>query len=132
MSQPLDLDAIQRRVSSAAPAPWDAESTANALGDLAALLARVRELEAERALYVGVEPTIAQEMAELSRRLDAADAVVEQWADHCLGPQTRQLLDEIRAVLNAHAAPKRPHAARLTVAQPRTGPRGRPAPERAS
>ncbi|MFI1728240.1 hypothetical protein ACH40E_03165 [Streptomyces acidicola] len=40
-----------------------------------ALRARVAELEAERAKYVGVEPTIAEEMAYLSRCIDAVDAL---------------------------------------------------------
>ncbi|MGW3072332.1 hypothetical protein [Kitasatospora sp. NPDC001132] len=68
--------------------------------DVEQLLARVRQLEAERALYVGVEPTIAEEMAELSRRLDAVDAVLTQWNEHCVGPQTRSLLDDVRAAAN--------------------------------
>ncbi|MFE1192863.1 hypothetical protein ACFW6E_08690 [Streptomyces olivaceoviridis] len=40
--------------------------------------ARVAELEAERAKYVGREPTIAEEMAYLSRCLDSVLALCEQ------------------------------------------------------
>lgn len=56
----------------------DAEFIAHAREDVPALLAdnerlraRVAELEAERAKYVGVEPTIAEEMAYLSRCIDS-------------------------------------------------------------
>jgi hypothetical protein len=101
MSQPLNL-ALEIRSHRRLTAWRSARIRAQHLA------ARVRELEAERALYVGHEPTAAEEMAELSRRLDAADAVVEQWADHCLGPQTRQFLDEIRAALDGEPAPSGP------------------------
>ncbi len=40
--------------------------------------ARVRELEAERAKYVGAEPTIAEEMAYLSRCFFAVHAVCDE------------------------------------------------------
>ncbi|MET8624569.1 hypothetical protein ABZW30_12565 [Kitasatospora sp. NPDC004669] len=77
-----------------------AEFIAAARQNVPALVARVRQLEAERALYAGHEPTIAEEKAELSRRLDAVDAVVAQWNEHCIGTQTRFLLDDVRAAAN--------------------------------
>ncbi|MQS14490.1 hypothetical protein F7Q99_20030 [Streptomyces kaniharaensis] len=46
--------------------------------DVEQLLARVRELEAERALYVGVEPTIAQELAYRSSEIDRLEAEYER------------------------------------------------------
>jgi hypothetical protein len=49
------------------------------------LRARVTELEAERAKYVGVEPTIAEEMAYLSRCLDA----VHEACDRAVRQATR-------------------------------------------
>lgn len=49
-------------------------STHNALP---ALLARVADLEQQLAKYVGYEPTIAEEMAELGRRLNAVDDVCD-------------------------------------------------------
>ncbi|WBP89493.1 hypothetical protein [Kitasatospora cathayae] len=54
-----------------------AQFIAAARTDVEQLLARVRQLEAERALYVGVEPTIAEEMAELTRGYIAAHAVCD-------------------------------------------------------
>ncbi|MFJ2780244.1 hypothetical protein [Kitasatospora sp. NPDC087315] len=75
-AQPIDLPAIQARTDAATPGPWWAAFVAAARTDVPALLARVRELEAERALYVGVEPTIAEEMAELNRRLDAVESLL--------------------------------------------------------
>ncbi|MET9012264.1 hypothetical protein ABZX74_15300 [Streptomyces olivaceoviridis] len=44
----------------------------------ARLRARVAELEAERSKYVGKEPTVAEEMAYLSRCLDSVLALCEQ------------------------------------------------------
>jgi hypothetical protein len=49
------------------------------------LRARITELEAERAKYVGVEPTIAEEMAYLSRCLDA----VHEACDRAVRQATR-------------------------------------------
>ncbi|MFI6117441.1 hypothetical protein [Kitasatospora sp. NPDC051164] len=77
-----------------------------------ALLARVRELEAERALYVGVEPTIAEETAELNRRLDAVGAVCDaaekqatRW-EHPL--PVPEWVAAVRAAANGEPAPSGP------------------------
>lgn len=76
--------------------------------DVEQLLARVRELEAERARYVGVEPTIAEEMAELGRRLDAVDDVLTQQDDPSLCPDAVNLIADLRAALNGETAPSGP------------------------
>jgi hypothetical protein len=75
-----------------------------------ALLARVRELEAERALYVGVEPTIAEEKAELGRRLDAVAAVCDaaerqalRWQDPLFVPAW---VTDVRAALDGEHDPQ--------------------------
>lgn len=70
--------------------------------------ARVRELEAERALYVGVEPTIAEEMAELTRGYIAAHAVcdaAEKQATRWENPlPVPEWVAAIRAALDGHPA----------------------------
>lgn len=58
--------------------PWDdALKLITPAAEVAALRARIAELEAERKKYVGVEPTIAEEMAYLGRCLDAVRDVCD-------------------------------------------------------
>jgi hypothetical protein len=87
----------------------DAAFLAAARTDVPALLAEVQRLTARAA-----EENQRAHRAE--GRLDAALDVVEQWADHCLGPQTRNLLDEIRATLNPQPAPGSPQTPAPTTA----------------
>lgn len=82
----------------------NAQFIAHARTDVDQLLARVRDLEAALAKYVGHEPTIAEEMAHMRGCLNAVDDVATRWADHCLSPQTRQLLDDVRAALDGQPA----------------------------
>ncbi|MFG3050354.1 hypothetical protein ACGFZP_05270 [Kitasatospora sp. NPDC048239] len=77
---PLDLDAIQART--------------------------VADKELRGAVVTAIVNDATKPRAE--GRLDAALDVVEQWTDHCIGPQTRNLLDEIRAALNPEPAPGDP------------------------
>nr|BEK68813.1 hypothetical protein KPHV_60400 [Kitasatospora purpeofusca] len=86
----------------------DAEFIARAREDVPALLARVSQLEAERALYVGVEPTIAEEMAELKRGFfaahevcDAAEKQALRW-EHPL--PVPEWVAAVRAALDGHPA----------------------------
>lgn len=60
--------------------------------EITALRARVAELEAERARYVGAEPTIAEEMAYLSRCLDSVLAWCEKAEE-----KAPELVAEVRA-----------------------------------
>jgi hypothetical protein len=94
----LDLDEIEARAAAlyeyATVADEEGQDALDQLTDtdvpalVAALRqerARVAELEAERAKYVGVEPTIAEEMAYLSRCLDA----VHEACDRAVRQATR-------------------------------------------
>lgn len=53
------------------------EALDDAVRELAALRARVAELETERKKYVGVEPTVAEELAYVNRCLNAVYAVCD-------------------------------------------------------
>lgn len=67
-------DFYRSEVGDFSAADW--ELMVAARNGLAELLAEVDRLRAELAKYVGHEPTIAEEMAELSRRLDAVVALL--------------------------------------------------------
>ncbi|MFG3051828.1 hypothetical protein ACGFZP_12885 [Kitasatospora sp. NPDC048239] len=120
---PLDLDAIQARTvadkelrGAVVTAIVDdaTKPRAERLGLVDAMLAVVwpvldrKRSEVQRLTARAVEENQRAHRAE--GRLDAALDVVEQWTDHCIGPQTRNLLDEIRAVLNPQPAPGGPQA----------------------
>ncbi|MEV7770489.1 hypothetical protein [Kitasatospora sp. NPDC086791] len=107
-TQPLDLDAIQRRITTAAPAPWDAESTATALGDLAALLARVRELEAELAGMTDLRDRALARQGGLRAENERLAKDRDFWLDVTRDARNliataetpEQALDEVRELLN--------------------------------
>lgn len=75
-----------------------------ACGQGAELRARVAELEAERAKYVGKEPTIAEEMAYLSNCIDSVLAVcdtAEQQATRWENPlPVPEWVEKVRAAAN--------------------------------
>lgn len=74
--QPRDYDFHRSDIGDFTDADW--ELMAHARRDVPDLLAEIQRLKAELAKYVGVEPTIAEEMAYLSRSVEAVTKVCDK------------------------------------------------------
>ncbi|MFD0347298.1 hypothetical protein ACFQ0M_17065 [Kitasatospora aburaviensis] len=79
--------------------------------DVPALIARVRELEAERALHVGVEPTIAEELAYRSAEIDRLEAENERLRAAWHSAKARARTARERLDLTAHSCERAQEAA---------------------
>jgi hypothetical protein len=97
---PRTLDVVEEELTGANLCLWEEEQVtarlrlalASAQRGRRGLRSWVAELEAERAKYVGVEPTIAEEMAHLNRCIDAVDALrlpEKLKADTTIAPEYR-------------------------------------------
>ncbi|MEH0417903.1 hypothetical protein [Streptomyces sp. B21-083] len=80
LGSPADrqLAALQSMVATSDSVTTAMATVADASALVAGLTARVAELELERSKYVGAEPTIAEEMAYLSRCLDSVLSLCDE------------------------------------------------------